>query len=156
VSRNPEGGATEYPAFPEVTTSELSRSPRRVLDRIAGGERLLVTCHGRPLATLQPLDGVVWQPFTGGVHDIYGWSVTGAIEECDKLSEAQRELLRNGVRWGRLVPSRLHEEYEFVELIRSIENMHIRGLVRRTKRGWELTGRGMALRETLIPELDES
>jgi antitoxin (DNA-binding transcriptional repressor) of toxin-antitoxin stability system len=154
MSGTPGRGTTEHPAFPEVTTSDLSRSPRRVLDRIARGERLLVTCHGRPLATLQPLDGVVWQPFTGGVHDIYGWSVTGAIEECDKLSEAQRELLREGVRWGRLVPARLHEDYDFVELIRSIENMHIRGLVRRTTRGWELTGRGMALRETLIPELD--
>ena len=65
MSGTPERGATEPPAFPEVTTSDLSRSPRRVLDRIAGGERLLVTCHGRPLATLQPLDGVVWQPFAG-------------------------------------------------------------------------------------------
>ena len=137
-------------SFPEVTTSDLSRAPRRVMDRIGRGERLIVTCHGRPLATLQPLDGAVWQPFTGGVHDIYGWPITGPLDECEKLSEAQRDLLTDGVRFGRLAPVRLHEDYEFAELIRSIENMAIRGLVRRTNRGWELTARGMALRETLM------
>ena len=135
--------------FPVVTTSDLSRTPRRVLDRVAKGERLIVACHGRPLATLQPLDGVVWQPFTSSVHDIYGWPVTGASDECEKLSEAQRALLSDGVRGGRLVPTRLLGSFEFVGLIRSIENMAIRGLVRRTHRGWELTGRGMTIRETL-------
>jgi prevent-host-death family protein len=143
----------DHPTFPEVTTSDLSRSPRRVLDRVVRGERLIVTCHGRPLATLQPLDGVVWQPFTSSVHDIYGWPVTGASDECDKLSDAQRELLRDGVRGGRLVPARLHGRFEFVDLIRSIENMAVRGLVRKTSRGWELTGRGMVLHETLMQDI---
>ncbi|HZK51905.1 MAG TPA: hypothetical protein VFD47_10120 [Actinomycetota bacterium] len=44
--------------LPIVTTSDLSRTPRRVLNRIARGERFIVCCHGRPLATLQPLDGI--------------------------------------------------------------------------------------------------
>lgn len=87
----------EHQAFPAVTTSDLSRTPRPVLDRV------------------------------------------------------QRELLSDGVRGGRLVPARLSERFEFVDLIRSIENMAIRGLVRRTNRGWELTGRGMTIRETLMP-----
>jgi antitoxin (DNA-binding transcriptional repressor) of toxin-antitoxin stability system len=137
-------------SFPEVTTSDLSRTPRQVLDRIGRGERLIVTCHGRPLATLQPLDGTVWQPFTGSVHDIYGWPITGPLDECEKLRDAQRDLLMDGVRFGRLVPVRLYGDYEFAELIRSIENMAIRGLVRSTNRGWMLTGRGMALREALM------
>lgn len=142
-------------SFPEVTTSDLSRTPRRVLERIGRGERLIVTCHGRPVATLQPLDGAVWQPFTSSVHDIYGWPITGPSDECEKLSEAQRALLMDGVRFGRLAPVRLHEDYDFVELIRSIENMAIRGLVERTNRGWELTARGMALRETLRADMVE-
>ncbi|CAN5529987.1 hypothetical protein BH20ACT23_BH20ACT23_14320 [soil metagenome] len=136
------------PSF--VTTSDLSRKPRAVLDRVARGERLIVCRHKQPIATLQPLDGTVWQPFTGGAQDIYGWPVGGAFQECEKLSEAQRELLSDGVSQGRLVPARLAERYGFVELIRSIENMALRGLVHRTNRGWELTGRGLALRETLM------
>ena len=136
--------------LPIVTTSDLSRTPRRVLNRIARGERFIVCCHGRPLATLQPLDGIVWQPFTGGAQDIYGWPVGGASEECAKLSEAQRELLSDCVRQGRLVPARLGDLYEFAELIRSIEEMALVGLVHRTGRGWELTGRGLTLRETLM------
>lgn len=147
-----EPGRRSGPPISVVTTSDLSRAPRRVLDRIARGERLIVCCHGRPLATLQPLDGIVWQPLTGSAHDIYGWPVGGASEECTKLSEAQRELLSNGVRQGRLVPARLGGRYEFVELIRSIEAMALIGLVRRTGRGWELTGRGMTLSETLMRE----
>jgi hypothetical protein len=47
---------------------------------------------------------------------------------------------------------RLHERYEFAELIRSIEDMALRGLVHRAGRGWELTARGAALRETLMLE----
>lgn len=145
-----EPGKGSGPLISVVTTSDLSRAPRRVLDRISRGERFIVCCHGRPLATLQPLDGTVWHPFTGGVHDIYGWPVGGASQECAKLSEVQRELLSDGVRQGRLSPARLHDRYDFVELIRSIEEMALVGLVYRTDRGWELTGRGMTLRETLM------
>ncbi|MPZ92678.1 MAG: hypothetical protein GEU68_13835 [Actinobacteria bacterium] len=76
----------------------------------------------------------------------------GASQECAKLSEAQRALLSDGVRQWRLVPMRLHERYEFAELIRSIEDMALRGLVHRAGRGWELTARGAALRETLMLE----
>jgi len=143
-------GRGNRPSMSVVTTSDLSRTPRQVLDRIARGERLIVCCHGRPLATLQPLDGTVWQPFTGGAYDIYGWPVGGATKECAKLSEDQRELLSDGVRQGRLVPMRLNDRYDFPEMIRSIEELELRGLVQRTSRGWELTGRGMVLRETLL------
>jgi hypothetical protein len=45
---------------------------------------------------------------------------------------------------------RLHEGYEFAELIRSIEDMALRGLVHRAGRGWELTARGAALRKRCV------
>lgn len=73
-----------------VTTSDLSRTPRAVLERVQRGERLIVSCHGHPLATLQPLDGVVVQPFTDRGHDIFGWPVGDEAKECAKLSELQR------------------------------------------------------------------
>jgi prevent-host-death family protein len=132
-----------------VTTSDLSRRPRAVLDRVLRGERLIVSCHGHPLATLQPLDGVVVQPFTGCGHDIFGWPVGGEVEECAKLSQAQRDLLSEGVRHGKFAPARLHGRHEFGKLIRAIEDMALRGLARRTHRGWVPTGRGMVLHEAL-------
>lgn len=102
-----------------------------------------------PAVTTSDLSRRPWQPFTSSFHDIYGWPVTGVSDECEKLSEAQRKLLSDGVRGGRLVPARLHGSFEFVYLIRAIENMAIRGLVEKTNRGWELTGRGVTIKETL-------
>jgi hypothetical protein len=50
-------------------------------------------------------------------------------------------------------PARLHGRFEFVDLIRSIENIAVRGLVKKTNSGWELTGRGMVLKETLMLDI---
>jgi antitoxin (DNA-binding transcriptional repressor) of toxin-antitoxin stability system len=148
-------GAHHLPLAP-VTTSDLSRSPRRILDRVARGERFIVYCHKQPVATLQPLDGVVAQPFAAGAHDIYGNAIGSLEEECDKLSETQRALLTTGVDRWKIVPGRVNprvaQPIDWGLLIRSIEEMGLMGLAKRTHRGWELTGRGMMLRETLLQE----
>jgi antitoxin (DNA-binding transcriptional repressor) of toxin-antitoxin stability system len=137
-----------------VSISDLSHTPRKVLDRVARGERLIVCCYGRPVATLQPLDGVVTQPFTGRAHDIYGWPVGGAAEEAAKLSDAQRELLTNGLSGGRLVTVGASVRFSFTEVDRSIKEMVLKGLVQKTERGLVLTGRGMVMRETLLQMKD--
>ncbi len=137
-----------------VTISELSRNPKKVLDRVAAGERLIVYCHKRALATLQPLDGVVIQP-NGDAQDIYGWPVGSALDEAHKLTEGQQELLVNGVWARRLKPVRICPPFDLGELVGEIEEMELRGLVLWTRRGWELTGRGTALREVLVEERGE-
>ena len=133
-----------------VTTTELSRSPHQVLARVAAGERLIVVRHKRPVATLQPLNGVVLQ-LEASVQDIYGWPVDAAFQEATKLSESQRELLIEA-RNGYLRPMALAQDFDFGGLIESIREMSLRGLTKRTHRGWELTGRGMVLREALLQE----
>jgi antitoxin (DNA-binding transcriptional repressor) of toxin-antitoxin stability system len=132
-----------------VSTSDLSRTPRAVLDRVLQGERLIISCHGHPLATLQPLDGVVVQPFTGRGHDIFGWLAGGEADECVKLSQAQRDLLSEAISHGKFVFGRLHGRHDFRALIEAVEDLRLRGLARKTHRGWVLTGRGMVLHESL-------
>lgn len=143
------GKPRAQPPLGVVTTSELSRAPRKVLERVARGERLIVFRHKRPVATLQPLDGVVVQ-LESGDRDLYGAPMGGPLQEAAKLSEVQRDLLLDGVRHGRFVPVRLWGRHDFRGMIRSIEDLAFRGLARRTERGWEPTGRGMMLREALL------
>lgn len=132
-----------------VTTSDLSRRPRDVLSRVERGERLLV-CHWRkPVATLQPLDGYVLQPFGGTVHDVFGRPFGGIDGEIAKLSPAQRALLTDGYRDWRLRPT-LVRDLEFSVLVGALEEMAVEGLATKAWRGWELTGRGLALREALL------
>lgn len=134
--------------LPTVSISELSRNPREVLRRVASGERLLVSRHGRPLATLQPLDGYVFQPFAGTGHDVFGWPIGGVDEELAKLTELQRALLKYGYRDWRLRWTRVPEDIEGSR-VGAIEDLIVRGLVRKTPRGCELTSRGLAMHEAL-------
>ncbi len=136
--------------LPKITTSDLSKRPGAVLHRIRRGERLIVVRHKDPVATLQPLDGLVVQPFGGGHHDIFGWPIGGIEDEVEKLDAAQRALLVDGYRDWRLRPTRLYGPFPWDVLIRSIEVMRLLGLATRTEFGWELTGRGLALREALM------
>jgi hypothetical protein len=151
---------TEPHPLASVTTSELSRSPKAVLDRVAQGERLIIRCHKRPLATLQPLDGVVLQPFTARVHDVYGRLIGSLEEECDKLTEVQKALLTAGIRDFKIYPARVNgrvkQPFDWGLLIRSLEELRLMGLAKKTYPGWELTGRGMMLRETLLQEAARS
>ena len=137
--------------LPQVTTSDLSRQPGDVLDRVARGERLVVCRRKEPVATLQPLDGYVFQPFTGTAHDIFGWPFGAEADQLEGLSDVDRALLLDGCR-GLRVRTTVHldEEFGWSVLRRAIEAMRLRGLARKTPRGIELTGRGLFLREVLM------
>jgi prevent-host-death family protein len=134
--------------LPSVPIGDLSRRPREVLDRVAAGERLIVSRHGRPVATLQPLDGYVFQPFEGTAHDVFGWPIGGIEDEIAKLNPAQQALLGGCYKDWRLRPVRLPEDLQ-TQGFRSLGDLEVRGLARKTSRGWELTGRGLALHEAL-------
>lgn len=135
-----------------VTTSDLSRRPGDVLRRVIGGERLLIARHKQPVATLQPLDGYVFQPFDGTVHDVFGWPIGGIDAEIAKLSLSQRLLLRDCYRHWRLWSGRLPEGMN-TNGMEMLQDLAMRGLARKTPRGWELTGRGLAMHEALQREV---
>lgn len=44
----------------KVTKTELNQQTARVLARVAAGERLTITDHGRPIAQLAPPETDVW------------------------------------------------------------------------------------------------
>ena len=138
--------------LPTVSVRDLSRNPGEVLDRVASGERLLVSRRGRPVATLQPLDGYVFQPFDGTAHDVFGWPIGGIDGEIAKLSLAQRLLLRDCYRHWRLWSGRLPEGMN-TNGMEMLQDLAVRGLARKTPRGWELTGRGLAMHEVLQREV---
>ena len=131
-----------------VSIRELSRATAEVTERVEAGERLIVTRHGRPVATLQPLDGYVVQPFTGAAHDVFGWAIGNIDEEIAKLSEGQRVLLRDGYRHWRLWMGRVPSNVEG-DRGEMLEDLRVRGLAKKTSCGWEPTGRGLALHEAL-------
>lgn len=135
--------------LPQVSIRDLSRRPNDVLARVARGERLIVCRHKKPVATLQPLDGFVFQPFEGTAHDVFGWPIAGIDDEIAKLSEAQRALLRDCYRQWRLRPMRLPPNLQW-GYNEALEDLVLRGLAEKTWLGWELTGRGLAMREALV------
>jgi len=138
--------------LPVVTVRELSRSPATVFERVARGERLIVARHGRPIATLQPLDGVVVQPLTRAQSDVRGVVLGDAEAELEKLTEIERDLLRDGGRWDRLYPGHLSHVHALGDLHAQVRAFGVRGLARKAERGWVLTGRGMILRELLLAQ----
>lgn len=139
--------------LPAITTSELSKRPGDVLDRVARGERLVVCRHKKPVATLQPLDGYVFQPFTGAVHDVFGWAFGAEADQVEALTDVERALLLHGRRGLRLRPAlELGERFEWGVQTRAVEALKLRGLARKTPRGVELTGRGLVLHEILMKE----
>ena len=138
--------------LPTVSVRELSRSPRALLDRVARGERLIVCRHGRPVATLQPLDGVVVQPFDGHEYDVMGAPIGDAHQEVRKLPNLARALLRDGVnRNGRIIPGRISGGFGLEAERSAIQELTQRGLIQRSRRGGlEPTGRGWMLRDALL------
>ncbi len=139
--------------LPTVSVSDLSRNPKEVLGRVARGERLLVARHGELVATLQPLDGYVFQPFKGTAHDVFGWPVGGIDDEIAKLTEAQQVLLRDCYKQWRLWPFRLPDEL-IHDLRGTLLDLTVRGLIRKTDCGLQLTARGLALHEALRRQVD--
>ena len=139
------------PRLPTVSTSDLSRRPNDVLGRVERGERLIVCRHKKPVATLQPLDGYVFQPFEGTAHDVFGWPIGGIDDELAKLTELQRALLRYGYRDWRLWWTRVPAEIEGSRM-GALDDLIVRGVAKKTSRGYELTSRGLAMHEALARE----
>jgi antitoxin (DNA-binding transcriptional repressor) of toxin-antitoxin stability system len=123
-----------------------------VLDRVARGERLIVLCHKKPVATLQPLDGTVVQPFGGEARDVYGRALGSPDIELSKLEDSHHQLLLSTVRRGVIKVTNLSGSFDWEK---GIEELSLRGLASRTTRGWELTGRGILLREALQQALQQ-
>ena len=144
----------DEPAFLQtVTVRELSRSPGRVLARVKRGERLLVCSNGRPIATLQPLNGVVVQPFEPAEYDTIGSPLSDAADEVGKLNHLQRELLHSCVLIDRLVPGRVTDKHGLSQVHRAVDGLIHRGLATRSHRGTLVTGRGLILHEHLAANL---
>jgi antitoxin (DNA-binding transcriptional repressor) of toxin-antitoxin stability system len=137
--------------LPAITTSDLNKRPRDVLRRVAAGERLVVYWRHKPVATLQPLDGFVFQPFTGTAQDVFGWPFDDPSDQIAALTAEERALLLDGYSRWRVWPGRVHG-LDYSAVCRALEDMKLRGLVTKTMCGNELTGRGLALREALLKE----
>jgi hypothetical protein len=67
-------------------------------------------------------------------------------EVLDRVAAGERQAVATGT--GGYGPVRL-PEHLWSEGMRSLGDLEIRGLARKTFRGWELTGRGLAMHEAL-------
>ena len=55
----------------EIASRELRNNTRALLDRVAGGERIVITVHGRPRAKLVPVDHrPEWMPRDRFVREV--------------------------------------------------------------------------------------
>jgi antitoxin (DNA-binding transcriptional repressor) of toxin-antitoxin stability system len=137
-------------ALATVSIGELSRDPRRVLERILRGERLIVCRYGHPIATLQPLDGCVTQPFEGRVGNLDGSPLGDLETQLDELQPIEKELLMNCIRMGRIVTGGIGR-YEGVGAGDVLEQWQLRGLARVIPGfGTFATARALVLREALL------
>lgn len=136
--------------LPQIGIGELSRNPRGVLKRVLRGERLIVCRHGHPVATLQPLNGCVTQPFEASAeaptYDLGGRPLGDLDRQIAHLTPAEKKVLMHGIRWDH----RIKPAYAPSNWIEFARDWQLRGLVRKTRRGLILTGRGMVLREALL------
>ena len=137
-----------------VSVRELARQPAVVLRRVQDGERLIVCSHRRPVATLQPLDGCVVQPFEGAEYDIHGSPLGDAQQEATKLPQIEQEILVYGQKRDRFSPWLIAPQWDRDQLRDAIDDLALRGLIRKIDVGWRLTGRGWILREALVGRED--
>jgi prevent-host-death family protein len=134
--------------LPTVTVRQLSREPRPVMEEVGRGKRFVVTKHGKPLATLQPIDGYVTHPVTAKESDIFGSPLGSQAHEAAKLSTVEKELL-----------SRAHPLFNRItvgcsdapsdQLWAGMRSLQLRGMARKQSRGLILTGRGLTMQEWL-------
>jgi antitoxin (DNA-binding transcriptional repressor) of toxin-antitoxin stability system len=137
--------------FQKVSSGLLNQKTGEILDRVMRDERLIICRHRRPIATLQPLDGLVTQPLEGRDYDITGSPLGSGSVELEKLPEPERALLLDAVSHGRLIPNRVAWDHDTNAHRLALESLVIRGLVKRSSsRGHVLTGRGLVLREELF------
>jgi antitoxin (DNA-binding transcriptional repressor) of toxin-antitoxin stability system len=136
--------------LPTVSIGDLSREPRRVLERILRGERLIVCRHGHPVATLQPLDGCVAQPFEGRVGSLDGSPLGNLETQLDGLHPMEKELLMTCIRRGRIVTAGLGDR-DGVRPGDVLAEWELRGLARKISGlGTFATARALVLREALL------
>lgn len=86
----------------------------------------------------------------GPQHDIMGSPLGDASSEVDKLDSVQQAMLLDGICLGRIIPDRVRRAHPGADLLGPLEDLVLRGLARRGRRGTVLTGRGMVLREELF------
>jgi prevent-host-death family protein len=131
-----------------VTVRELNRNPAGVLARVNKGERLIVCRNGRPVATLQPLDGTVLTT-TGSYTDVHGAPLGDTTAQLERLSDVQRYLLANCIRRWRLFPW-VGNASSFGSVSEAVDDLQLLGYLRKTHLGLEITGRGLVLHEALV------
>ena len=130
--------------LPTVSVRELVRNPGAVIDRVRSGERFIVARHGRPVATLQPIDGWI-QCGDGHPTDIYGDVLGDPAHEASKLTSVQINMILAVNRLGRYIDT---GDDDYRELM---DDLVLRGLARKSShRGMVVTGRGMVLKEWLV------
>ena len=137
-----------------VSATDLNKSWGDLVNRVLRGERFIVCRHGRPVATMQPLDGAVLVPGAAPT-DVMGDLLFDVPSELDKLSDLQQELLRDHIQLGRIVTSGLTGSPSATERAAALQDLELRGLARHP-RGWgtHLTARGLMLREALLRAAD--
>ena len=134
-----------------IGVRDLNRQPRKILERVEGGEVLCICRNGRPVALLQPLGGAVVQSLPGSNGAVLWTAESNLAPQVDELTTAEQALLLWGVRQGgRMTLRSGDEDVPYGELADGIRSLVMKGLARRPRSGgtW-ITGRGMVLREAL-------
>ncbi|HLK78016.1 MAG TPA: type II toxin-antitoxin system prevent-host-death family antitoxin [Streptosporangiaceae bacterium] len=90
-----------------MTVSEARAALPEVLDRVAGGEEVTITRHGRPVAVVVRPD-VLWSRRARGalddaerIHALLDEAAATALPEGPGLTEQRAEELIAGIRAGR-------------------------------------------------------
>ena len=138
-----------------VSVADFARGLGDLLDRTLRGERFIVCRHKRPIATLQPLNGVIVQPFEGLDYDVEGSLLGDVSQELEKLSELQRAILRDAVSNGRPTSLPLGHPLQGLGIGPALDDLQQRGFLTRSKRrrgGRVITARGLVLREELLTQ----
>ena len=134
--------------LPSVSLRDLNRKPGEVLNAVFQGQRLVVRRYGRPVATIQPIDGFVLDPLSGEETDICGNPLGELSEEVGKLSDVERELIaRSDHLMNRVTFS--CSSVGATQARKGMDRLVLRGLLEKTTRGLILTGRGLMIREWL-------
>jgi prevent-host-death family protein len=136
-----------------ISTRTLVRESAAVLDRVSREHvSILITRGGLPVAILQPLDGVRFQPFAASVGDAGGGLETRAIPEVD-LSPYELNadachflLAMDGARHYMHAMRYARDQGSMRALLGRLE---VRGVIRKTLSDYVLTSEGRAVIETL-------
>jgi antitoxin (DNA-binding transcriptional repressor) of toxin-antitoxin stability system len=141
----------EIKEFPVVSVGDLGRNPSRFLDRVRNGERLIVCRHRVPIATIQPLNGIIKQPFDAMAYTLEGNQVLDLRSMALGLPALWQDLLltcRVEYNVDKFRSGWLIGNWPDPAISAAYPQMALRGLAKRT-RGWVATGLGLALKDEL-------